>query len=457
MSTNLPEDFWSARESLAHIRQAAHARCCSADSVLGCVLARLSSVLDHEIRLDAGLGGASANFFTAVVGRSGHGKSESMKLAAELIARPTYLDPLTSVRHVCDGLVVYEGTVQYRDVPLGSGEGLAEAYMDVLGMKVDGTDKDGNQKYKSVRGQGRHNALISIDEGQTLTIQSQRKGATIAPTLRSGWVGAQLGQQNASQETTRIIDAGSYSLGLIAGFQPGASQALLEEVDLGTPQRFHFCAVDDPGVPDEAPSWPGPLNLNLTWPGIIGNTALWLKAIEYADEIRAELRGERLAKVRGRMADQDPLNTHRPLHLMKNAALLAILDGRWSVNAEDWRLANQLWLTSCAVRKALLDHGKAEEAKATEKRLEAAATRAAREELAKEHVADTAGQRKTVRLGSWVARVAQRDGEQTIAELTRKMAGRDREYAEGAIEFAATQGWVMLADDRVIPGGVVPL
>jgi hypothetical protein len=53
---NLPLEFWEQRPVLAHIRQAAHSRGRSADLVFAATLARLSSMVSHELQFNTGLG-----------------------------------------------------------------------------------------------------------------------------------------------------------------------------------------------------------------------------------------------------------------------------------------------------------------------------------------------------------------------------------------------------------------
>jgi hypothetical protein len=71
------------------------------------------------------------------------------------------------------------------------------------------------------------------------------------------WIGETLGQANAREETTRHVPDGSYSLGIVIGYQKDTAQDLLKDAAPGTPQRFLWCAATDPTVPDIAPEHPG--------------------------------------------------------------------------------------------------------------------------------------------------------------------------------------------------------
>jgi hypothetical protein len=62
--------------------------------------------------------------------------------------------------------------------------------------------------------------------------------------------------------------------------------------------------------------------------------------------------------VRGEIEDGPPLDSHRSVMLAKVASLLALIDdGRMLVNREDWRLAEMVWDTSCAVRDSVVQYG----------------------------------------------------------------------------------------------------
>ena len=73
-------------ESLArrHIRDAAHARRVAPDALLGAVLARTAASIPPNVMLDLPLR-SGLNFFTALIGESGDGKSKANRVACELL------------------------------------------------------------------------------------------------------------------------------------------------------------------------------------------------------------------------------------------------------------------------------------------------------------------------------------------------------------------------------------
>lgn len=454
---NLPPEFWDARPVLKHIRDAAHARLVSADVAFYTVLARLSALWPHQVRLDSGVRSpAAANVFVAVVGPSGAGKTSGVGVADDLLARPPWLD----AAGFADGL------------PLGTGEGIAESYMgskavpklDTNGQKV--LDKDNAVKSTPVRAQVRHNAFFYADEGEALAKLVERNGSTVGETLRRAWVGGTIGQANGRTETTRIIEKGQYSLGMIIGFQLDTSQHLLADVGPGTPQRFLWAWALDPSIPDARVSHPGPL-LDV-WPPAAPTrpaegwsdfmnpaTDVDLRRVTFPAEVLAELWTEARMTGRGELILPD-YDAHRPLHLVKVATLLAQLEGRRDVNSEDWTLAKLVWKSSCSVRDYLLAHGGSTRKKARETQRGLQSEDAADAERARLGVIDTDRGEQVHRVAVQLARRL-RDGNEALtrSQTTQLIAGRDRKlYAADAIEHAVAQQWLIVIDPGYGPGPV---
>lgn len=333
----LPEELYAARPELRALRQAAHSRVGSGDVAVWAALARLSGLISHHVRADSGIGGyASLNLFVALVGPSGVGKTTGKDAADLLITAPSELD--------------------FRDdLPIGSGEGLAEVFMDTVDEETGELHTRSNAKVNKgdpvtikVRKQARHNAFFYVDEGRAMTrLMKDRSGSTLGETLRSAAVGATLGSTNASKDTSRYIAKGSYSMGLMVGFQPETAAPLFDEIAEGTPQRFAWGQVLDPSVPEKPPVLPEQLT---EWKVATGKA--WLTPVTFDQEIKDQLLVAHRAKIRGEapVEDLDPLDSHRPLMLVKIASLLAILAGRLHVNTDDWTHAGLMWQASCETR-----------------------------------------------------------------------------------------------------------
>jgi hypothetical protein len=425
----LPDEFWRARPVLEHIRQAAHARIRSADLVFHAFLTRVAACTSHTFEIPPIVGAAgSLNYFVAGIGASGAGKSSGIEVASEVFAPPEGLDVMLNQ-------------------PLGSGEGIAERFMGVV--KEEGEDG----KPHNVRRQVRHNVLMIGDEGAALTVMMERKGASLTEALRRAWTGADLGQANGSAERTRVIPASSYRLALIIGFQPELAGKLLADHIAGTPQRFVWAYAVDRTVPDVPPEWPRAVELPKIPGKVLEDHAIqvggWLRHRLGVDEvIVAELQADALAKVRGEVSI-DPLDSHAPLHRLKIAALLAIIDGRLDVNLDDWSLANIVWATSCRVRSHVLTATRAEE-----ERIESAAIdRHARREFSAEAARRSAAG-AVPRVARRLANFVHEQGDEgcTGRDLNRHAANRDRHLLDAAIDHAIEQAWIAEVDGRYFAG-----
>lgn len=418
----LPSEFYEAREAHRRIRQAAHAINRSADVAFAGVLARMASLMPPDRPADTGIGSpASMNIFVALVGPSGSGKSSSKRV-------PRFLVPVPPGADVAEYL------------PLGTGEGIAEAYMGEVEI-TEGGEGRGKGKTKTVREQVRGNALFYADEGERLIkTMFGRSGTTIGETLRTAWTGDTIGQFNGQKINTRVIDEGTYSMGMIIGFQPETAVPLFDDAAAGTPQRFLWFSTLDTTLPDFPPDWPKPLDLPLLADRLRGTH------ITFDEAIRRELRIDDRARVTGEVVPP-PLDSHRPLTLVKVAVLLAILDGRAHVSTEDWDLAKVVWTTSSRVRDALVQKAAAQRAQEEEQRTKQHVDRTLRA-----HKAVTTSERGVERVARRVAnRVHDADG-MTFGAVRKDLASRDRDFLAEALDLAETYGWVATDGDRVNPG-----
>lgn len=432
----LPETFWAARPELRQIRQAAHSRNRSGDVAFYSTLTRLSALVPHFIRADTGVADfVSLNLFVALVGPSGSGKSTGVRVSKRLLVAPPTMD--------------------FRDgLPIGSGEGMAEVFMGTVeeetGEIHKGGPKKGDPVTATVRAQVRHNAFFYIDEGASLTrLMKERTGSTLGETLRSAAVGQTLGQTNASKDNSRYIPGGSYSMGLLVGFQPETAAPLFDDIAEGTPQRFLWGVVTDPSIPDEAVDWPGEL---LDW-----RTALDIRSdtlITFDKTITTELRRVDLANARGEKPSEDtgPLDSHAPVMKIKVASLLAILAGRLHVTVEDWALAETVWMSSCAARNWVIAYSERQRRVEAERRTQARITEEVRLDHAK-LLADNAWTDKAVdRLATRLSVLVHDAGPATRSALRTKVAGRDKKHVADALTLATLRGWLDEDDGKLTPG-----
>lgn len=418
----LPAEFYEARPAHRRIQQAAHAINRSADVAFAGVLARLSALMPPDRPADTGIGApASMNTFVALLGPSGSGKSSSKRVPRWLVHAPPDID-----------------FAEY--LPLGTGEGIAEAYMGEVEITEGGTGR-GKGKTKTVREQVRTNALMYADEGERLIkTMFGRSGTTIGETLRTAWSGDTIGQFNGQKVNTRVIEEGKYSMGLIIGFQPETALPLFDDAAAGTPQRFLWFSTLDTTLPDEPPGWPPPLELPLL------DSRLRDVTITFADTIRKELRIEDRARVMGELTPA-PLDSHRPLTLVKTSVLLAVLDNRADITAEDWELAKVVWNTSCQVRDALVDAATRQRAQEEEARTKQHVDRAVRA-----HKATASAERTVERVARRLARHVHEAGGMTAGAAAQAIAYRDRRAVPDALDYAEANGWVDSDGDKLLPG-----
>lgn len=443
----LPDLFWEARPVLKHIQAAAHARYVSADVALYTTLVRLAAMWPHKVRLDTGVKDpASANLYAAVVGPSGIGKTSGIGVATRLLAAPAWLGGDA----FADGL------------PIGTGEGIAEAYMgsrkvpkvDEQGLPV--TLKTGEVKTEVVRAQVLHNAFMYADEGEALARLIERNGATVGEALRRAWVGETIGQSNGRAETTRIIKSGSYSFGLLVGFQPETALPLFADEGAGTPQRFLWCWAQDTSIPRHPGPSPGalrdvfpasrPLPEGMTWiVDPLGRDEVDLRPVTYDAMIREELAEEHWARAQGALT-LERLDAHRPLTLVKLAALLAQLEGRRDVTLEDWSLAKLMWQISCNVRTWLIEYGHEITKKAMAAKRAAFAGDHAAAEVARLALHDARAEQAIERCAARMARRAQDEPRGTVMSrrtVLQFLAGRDRTpHGAEALARAVDRGWL---------------
>jgi len=418
---NLPAAFWAARPALAHIQQAAHAATRSADAVLAFTLARIAATILPTVMLPAVVGApASLNYLVGIVAHSGGGKSSAGAVARRLI-------PLDSREGIA------------ADLPLGSGEGLTECYFGWVYEKGD------EGKTTKVKLQVLKSAYLYLDEGQALAEMGNRKGATLMPTIRSGWSGETIGQTNASQETKRILPAHQYRMALVVGFQYEYAAALIADTAGGTPQRFLFASAHDPNIPDRAPHWPGELQYDTP----LDSATETIMDIE--DGVAVEIRARALSYARGEKTPK-PLDAHRDLARLKTSGLLAILDGRMTINAEDWELSGQIHDCSDAVRNDVIAHGRRQTKSAERARIGSKI----REEAAITHNAE----KSALESGSKsLARRVHKEGTAQRGDLNRAVSSKHKALValDQMIEHAEDRGWIVPENDTWNAGASKPV
>lgn len=394
------EDVWGAYPLLGELRRHARGLGAAPDAMLGALLAAAGGAAPRDAGTTPRGPHAPATrlgLFVVIVGESGAGKT-SATAAARRIWRE------------------WPDTGAAMDMPIGSGEGIAEMYMgEVAAQKEDGAEV-------KLRQQVRYSALAMADEGEALLRLVRRDGATLGETLRRAYTGEPLGARNACAERTRVVrDA---ALSLIVHATPAVAAALVEHAEVGLPQRFLWFAAHDPGA-DAAAPWAPP-------PDIPPLPAI---AISVDPAITRRLREERAAVLRGE-AELDELDAHAVLIVSRVAAILTGWDGREHVTTRDWAMAESIVGTSRAVREMTIQlagerQTAAAAARGTQRGIEAGVARAVAEDV----------EGSLERVARVMARQAARRP-MTRRELRDCVASRDRGLFAAALEWAEGHGLV---------------
>lgn len=311
------DEFFAATDQLKMIHQWARARYAARKAVLGSVMLRVSTSTEPGLRLPGVIGGpASLNLGVVFVSRSGGGKGISDKV----------------------GALAWPADIHER--PIGSGEGIAALFMP---PKKDGV--------KPVT-----RALLSVPEIDTLAGVAARQGSILLAQLKSALMGELIGQSNASDATTRIVQAHTYRCGLSIGAQPGHTGVIFNDTTGGTPQRLLWLPTTDPDMPADPMADPLPLDTKL--PPWADNGGV----IVYGpSEIEQTIVSAHLARQRG---EGDALDGHALLTRCKVAAVLAVMHHRTVVDDLFWELSGTVMEWSNTTRDWILGEAKrAERAK----------------------------------------------------------------------------------------------
>jgi 5S rRNA maturation endonuclease (ribonuclease M5) len=417
----MPDAMWEHRR-LAHIRDAAWSRGRAPSAVLGCVIARVGAHLDHRYALPPIVGGiGSLNIGVALIAGTGGGKTSGDAVAAELVRLP----------HVA-------GDPPPRGVSLGSGEGVAEAYMGAR-PATDDEKAAGLAVRSQMREQMRWRELFIGDEGQAILEQAKRSGATLMPTLRSLLTGGTLGQQNAASDNRRMIQAHRYRAAVLLGFQTSTAVPLIDDAAGGTPGRFSFIAASCPSVPRAAdrPDWPGVLEIEPI-------PTTWTKQLDqhpggYLIPVCDTARHEVVEADWRRQTGADTvraIDAHANLVRLRVAAILNIIcHGVPEVTDETWALAGLIGEHSRSVVADIEAYARAEARDREHQAAERLAARAI-------HTEQRTGTWRTVETAKKIAAKARAQPGISRSDLYRALK-RWRENFDEGLDHAIAERWVV--------------
>jgi hypothetical protein len=392
---HLPVAFFDEHDNLKAIRRAAHADRTPPDVVLIAVLARIATLIPVDVTVNHG----PLNFIGALVGQSGSGKSSGHRTAQRLVP---------NVETDFDG------------VPLGSGEGIVQAYM---GRK----DDEGRNL------QERSAVLFYADEGERLLSLKKREGSTTLEVIRTAWSGGDVGMMNASRDTTRRLIRDTYRFVLLIGFQPPFAADLLADQVAGTPQRFLWAAAGDPTAPPTRPTFPDELAL----------PSIPTDPYRLDEHVRDTVDGRR-HRVLIEGGHDDPHESHAVQVQLRVAALLDVLtEGSGRVTPFAWHLAGQVVDNSRNVRDELLRYHQEVNATAA---LEREVSRRRTGDLAVEQVVND----RLDRIGEHVVKFVSRSATEGMTEgaIGKSLNSRDRPYLDDVLGRLVERGHVTRGQGR---------
>ena len=415
---NLPAGFWGQRPFLGQVFETARASMASPDALLVATLARISALIPPAYKLPAVIGSLMGlDFMGCVVAETSGGKGLATGVARRLVPAPD------------DDL---DRAAVMMDVPVGSGEGLVQAFM-VPEVDVETGKPTGRQR---VGKQGLH---FTIDEGMALIAQGGREGATILATMCSAWSGEALGQLNARKETRRVIPPGKVRVAAVMNMQVSNAWRLFEPTvaALGFTGRVVFASAHDPSSAadfDREFTAPGPLDLP-EWPGY----SLGVVELSYDAAIRREIRASRQG-VLDLSSSIDMLRSQYLLARCKLAAILAMIEDRRDVSQDDWALGGDILNMSSAMLDHLLE---VRRTAIRDQRHSQGETRGEIESVAE----DVKARRAVARVAALV--LSKLNEPQTLGALRRGLAGRDRDHLRAALDRLGSDGLIVELDDVV--------
>lgn len=399
----LEENFWDARDELRLIYQTALSRMCSPWAVLAICTARILSRVPSSIELPNIIGPGSLNWFAVISAKSGGGKSAAMAVAERLVG----------------------GYVNVRNV--GSGEGMIECY-----QRGESKGKEAPPEVESV--------LFSIDEISSLGAMNNRAGQTTMSIIKSGFSGNDLGYSYRGRQS-EIVAARSYRMTLVVAVQPELAGVLFDDTGGGTPQRFMWFPGRDKRITADTPEWPtddrGERTLQLpSYDELLEANRI----IRIPDVAVREIRETRAASMAG---DDNALDSHALFCREKFAYALAMMDSRFVISEDDWKLSFIAGAVSDWCRT------KSQEGYQAGKRRQSRDRGALRGiENDERTLVETAVREKHItRISLWIKKTLTDQGPLSRGALNIKVAARDRPRLDSALDEARNMRWITQSDE----------
>lgn len=422
----LEEAVFNSTPTLSHIKQASISRLSSPWAVLGITLAKVLCEISPSVVLPPIVGSyASLNFYVALVGASGSGKSTSIALVDEVLN-------ISDQRHV--------------EIGPGSGEGIVQKFMEV----------EPGDKSRTLRVAAFPYRFLVVDEIGAVGAIKQRNGNTLMPTLQTMWSGKSCSTSAAETARDRTLPANSYRLTAVAGIQPKKSDILLNEAerDAGTPQRWIWLPTEYDNYPEVLPDFPG--NINWKRPTFRPVDSNGFSAIQVPAKVSQLITLAR-RQSGSKLKLKSTLDSHKMQTHEKVAIALAILHGETDITEQWWDLAtlvmevSDLTRKDCEIAIAIVakEHVRAIGKREAQKQEEITAY--------KSEAAERASKSAWKIISQTPNHSDSRHKEPGCTfSCLRGMKGKSKEEKEEALEIAITEGWIVEIDGRYHPGPSQP-
>lgn len=334
------EEFFKRRAWLDYAYRYARSLRMSPWGLAGVLLARVSALTPPNVvaRLTDGDLAMSLNVNLALVGPTGSGKGKAMAQGRHLVPAP----PLSTLA----------------EVKPKTGESIPARFV----AKTPATDGDGKQ----VKGEYTDKvvtdrALVFVPEIVSMRAAMSRQGSTLLPVLLEAFSNEPMGDDTKGKQYQIKLPPYSYRLSSVVGVQPNNSGTLFNEAQTGLAGRFAYMPSTDPDMPEERPAKPlggfpfDPMSLpegnsfaqlealirlggveNMPHNGPGSREGYPLTVMTFPESVAGDVDAAQRLSAQGRA---DPLDAHRIELVGRFAALFAIMEGRTTVDKDDWKLA----------------------------------------------------------------------------------------------------------------------
>lgn len=347
----LPDSFWKLSKILTEIRNLCRERQATADVVLHCLLAKLSSLLPANLWIGYGGETLPTNYFTCVISPTGDGKSYALTITDKLAPSDEWL----SVHLYADNFSP------------SSGQGIVDKFLIDRTKKVPDPDDPSKMMKITIKERLLDNMMVVFPEGSTFG-KMRGSSSILDEVLRSAFSGEKIGQHGATKGLSRQIEKNSYKMGVVLLIQPKLAGFVFDDMAGGLPGRFTWSISRELSCPEseraatlerakelaKSDTPITPLDLSATHLAIATakeyhNGDQHGKIIQIEPEIIDRIVEYRDKRRFGDIQESD-VDGQKLMLTLRIGCLIALLHGRNVITKEDMKMTNIIWKTSCNAR-----------------------------------------------------------------------------------------------------------